>query len=96
MTFEQQTIDEFERAGVRDVRLRVQAGLIALDQLEIALRWIREKEAEAARQAESRRIQEALTANAEKKALARSNRIIMVISGLTFIVSLLSWLFPKR
>jgi hypothetical protein len=96
MNFDEQTIAEFEEAGVEDVRLRLQMGLIGSGQISLALQWLREKDAEAARQARACRDQAARAARQEKKMLARSNATIILIATLTLLISIAAWLFPRN
>ena len=96
MNFREQTIAEFEEAGPDQVRLKVQSGLIAPSQIEIALQWLREKDASAARQAEAWRTQEASTLSAAKKAQRTANAIIIGIAASSLIVGILGWLCPRH
>jgi hypothetical protein len=98
VTFEDQIIAGLEARGVEAVRLLVQAGQIAPSHIETTLQWLRVKDAEAARQAESWRTQEALTARAQNN---RENMVavmatVAAISGvLAVIIGFLAWMFPR-
>ena len=96
MNFEEQTIKEFERRGAEDVQRRLQSGLIAASQIQLALDWLREQDAAAAERDKWMRSQTMKSEMAEKRKRTTIDKIIIALAASTLIAQVLSWLCPRH
>ena len=96
MNFDEQSIADFEKRGVEDIRLRLQSRVIGDRQIQLALDWVREQDAAAAALAKWTRSQTMKLETAEKRKTAIINMTIAGLALSTLIVGILSWLFPRH
>lgn len=86
-----------EERGEFEVRLSLSSGTFyPADRSGEAIRWLAEKDAEAARQALAWRTQEALTASTQNKTQMLVNIVLIVIASVGVIVGLLAWWLPRH
>ncbi len=88
-------LEDLEKIGRGQVRLRIQSGLWPAEYMELALKWLALKDAEDALQVEADRSETARVAKAQNRRdnIAAIAAIIAAITGvLSGAVALLDWL----